>query len=440
MSTAATLTDAERVTARRAVIASSVGNALEWFDIIVYASFAVVISKLFFPEASGVTGLLFTFGAFATSYLIRPLGALVLGSYADRSGRKAALTLTIALMTLGTGLMAVAPPASMIGPAAGLVILASRLIQGFSAGGEFGTATTYLVESAPQRKAYYASWQVATQGAALFLASAFGFGLNVGLSPAQLSSWGWRVPFFFGLLVGPVGLYIRLRMSETAEFATAERVKSPVLQTLVGHPGRVLSAAAAVGLASISVYLILYMPTFAVTNLGLPRYAGFLGGIISGLVSLFGVPQVGHLADRVGPLRIMLVAGVVSLALSLPLFAILVAHPSVLALTLVQVVLGVQMAFYFGPLPALLSFMFPTAIRTTGLSVSYNLGVTLFGGFAPILLTALISASGSLLSPSWYFMAVAVVSLIGLLVIRARQYADGGSGPDSGRVRAGLRP
>ncbi|WP_375426186.1 MFS transporter [uncultured Friedmanniella sp.] len=424
MSTSATLSDAERVTARRAVIASSVGNALEWFDIIVYASFAVVISKLFFPEAGGVTGLLFTFGAFATSYLIRPLGALVLGSYADRSGRKAALTLTIGLMTLGTGLMAVAPPASMIGPAAGLVILASRLVQGFSAGGEFGTSTTYLVESAPQHKAYYASWQVATQGAALFLASAFGFGLNVGLSPAQLSSWGWRVPFFFGLLVGPVGLYIRLRMSETAEFATAERVKSPVLQTLRGHPGRVLSAAAAVGLASISVYLILYLPTFAVTNLGLPRYAGFLGGIISGLVSLFGVPQIGHLADRVGPLRIMLVAAVVSLVLSLPLFAILVAHPSVLVLTLVQVVLGIQMATYFGPLPALLSFMFPTAIRTTGLSISYNLGVTLFGGFAPILLTALISTSGSLLSPSWYFMAVAVVSLLGLLVIRARRYAD----------------
>jgi len=424
MTATATLSPAERGTARRAVVASSVGNALEWFDIIVYASFAVVIAKLFFPDAGGVTGLLLTFGAFATSYLIRPLGALVLGSYADRRGRKGALTLTIALMTLGTGLMAVAPTAAVIGPAAGLVILASRLLQGFSAGGEFGTATTFLVENAPHRKAYYASWQVATQGAAMFLASLFGFGLNVLLTPEQLSSWGWRVPFIFGLLVGPVGLYIRLRMDETPEFAAAEKVKSPVLRTLADHPGRVLSAAAAVGLASISVYLILYMPTFAVTNLGLPRYAGFLGGIISGLVSLLGVPQVGHLADRVGPLRIMLVAGVVSLVVSLPLFAVLVAHPSVLVLTLVQVVLGIQMAFYFGPLPALLTFMFPTAIRTTGLSISYNIGVTLFGGFAPIVLTWLILRSGSLLSPSWYFMAVAVVSIIGLLVIARRRYAS----------------
>ena len=424
MSATATLTPEQRTTARRAVIAASTGNALEWFDIIVYASFAVVISRLFFPEAGGVTGLLFTFGAFATSYLIRPIGALVLGSYADRRGRRSALTLTIAIMTVGTAIMALAPTAATIGPAAGLVILASRLLQGFSAGGEFGTATTFLVENAPERKAYYASWQVATQGAAMFLASLFGFGLNVLLSAEQLSAWGWRVPFFFGLLIGPVGLYIRLRMDETPEFASAEKVKSPIVRTLADHYGRVLTSAAAVGLASISVYLILYMPTFAVTNLGLPRYAGFLGGIISGLVSLFGVPQVGKLADRVGPLRIMLSAAVVSLVLALPLFLVLVANPSVLVLTLVQVVLGIQMAFYFGPLPALLSFMYPTAVRTTGLSISYNLGVTLFGGFAPIVLTWLISASGSLLSPSYYFMAVAVVSLIGLLVIRRQRYVD----------------
>jgi len=411
-------------TVRRAVVASSLGNALEWFDIIVYASFAVVISRLFFPQAGGVTALLFTFGAFATSYLIRPLGALVLGSYADRSGRKNALTLTIALMTLGTGIMAVAPTAASIGPAAGLVILVSRLLQGFSAGGEFGTATTFLVENAPERKAFYASWQVATQGAAMFLASAFGFSLNYFLTADQLSSWGWRLPFFFGLLVGPVGLYIRLRMDETPEFAATEPVKSPVIRTLVDHTGRVFSSAAAVGLASISVYLILYMPTFAVTNLDLPRYAGFLGGIISGLVSLVGVPFVGKLADRVGPLRIMLTAAVFALVLALPLFLVLVANPSVLVLTLVQVVLGIQMAFYFGPLPALLTFLYPTEVRTTGLSISYNLGVTLFGGFAPIILTWLISTSGSLLSPSYYLMAVAVVSLLGLLVIRHQRYVD----------------
>lgn len=409
--------------ARRAVVAASLGNALEWFDVIVYASFAVVISRLFFPESNGVTALLLTFGAFAISYLVRPIGAVVLGSYADRAGRKKALTLTIGLMTLGTGLMAVAPTAATIGTAAGLWILVSRLIQGFSAGGEFGTATTFLIENAPDRKAFYASWQVATQGAAMFLASLFGFGLNFALTTAQLDAWGWRIPFFFGLLIGPVGLYIRLKMAETPEFAAVEPVKSPVRETFTHHSGRILTAAMSVGLASMLVYLILYMPTFAVKNLGLPSYAGYLGGIVSGLVSLIGVPFVGKLADRIGPLKIMLSAAVVAIVVAVPLFVLVVAKPSLFVLTLIQFVLGVVMALYFGPLPALLSSMYPTEIRSTGLSISYNLGVTVFGGFAPIVLTWLIASSGLLISPSFYLVVVALISLTGLVLIRRRGYA-----------------
>lgn len=409
--------------ARKAVIAASLGNALEWFDVIVYASFAVVISRLFFPDSTGATGLLLTFGTFAISYLVRPIGAIVLGSYADRAGRKKALTMTIGLMTLGTGLMAVAPTAATIGAAAGLWILVSRLVQGFSAGGEFGTATTFLVENAPDRKAFYASWQVATQGAAMFLASLFGFGLNVALTTAQLDAWGWRIPFFFGLLIGPVGLYIRLKMAETPEFAAVEPVKSPVRQTFTHHSGRILTAAMAVGLASLLVYLILYMPTFAVKNLGLPSYAGYLGGIVSGLVSLIGVPFVGKLADRIGPLKIMMTAAVAAIVVAVPLFVLVVAQPSVFVLTLIQFVLGVVMALYFGPLPALLSSMYPTVIRTTGLSISYNLGVTIFGGFAPIVLTWLITSSELLISPSFYLMLVALISLTGLVIIRRRGYA-----------------
>lgn len=169
--------------ARKAVVASSVGNALEWFDIIVYSSFAVVISALFFPKLSGFAGLMLTFLTFALSYLIRPIGAAVIGSYADRAGRKKALSFTILAMMVGTGLMALAPTAAAIGPvAAGIWLLVSRLVQGFSAGGEFGTATTYLVESAPHRKGFYGSWQVATQGAALLLASLFGYLLNTFLN------------------------------------------------------------------------------------------------------------------------------------------------------------------------------------------------------------------------------------------------------------------
>ncbi|CAL8900250.1 MFS transporter [Kocuria varians] len=438
------VTHEQRVTARRAVVASSIGNALEWFDIIVYSSLAVVISKLFF-ESDGidrVTGTLLTFGTFAVSYLIRPLGALVLGSFADRHGRRPALTITIVLMMLGTLLMIVAPTSAVIGPAAALIILLARLIQGFSAGGEFGTATAFLIENAPDRRAFYGSWQVATQGIAIFLASGFGFVLHRLLSEEALYSWGWRVPYVFGLLIGPVGLFIRLRMDETPDFqrlqdereraasaaahdstTTAPRPslgRGPLAQTILHSGGRWLTAAGVVGLASMSVYTILFMPTYSIQNLDLPSWAAYLGGVVAGLVTLVGSPFIGHLADRVGPGKLMLVAAAVGVVVVYPLFLWLVAVPSVATLTVVQAVLGIIMAMYFGPLPALLTEMFPTEIRTTGMSVAYNLGVTVFGGFAPLALAWLVSATGSLTAPSIYYAAVALLSLVSLIVARRR--------------------
>ncbi|NRH31481.1 MFS transporter [Rhodococcus sp. MS13] len=423
MSTATTPTSGavtpERLAAaRKAVISSSLGAALEWFDVIVYASFAVVIAHNFFPGGDNTLGLILTFATFAISYVIRPLGGMVLGSYADRRGRKNALTLTMMLMMIGTLIMAVAPTTSMIGPWAGVVILVSRLIQGFSAGGEFGTATTFLVETAPHKKAFYSSWQVASQGASVFLASLFGYVLNTHLSHEALYSWGWRVPFFFGIIVGPVGLYIRAKLDETDDFKTSVPEKAPLKTTLTRHLGRVLTGAAVVGVATISIYLILYMPTFAVKNLGVSASAGYLGGIVAGLVTLITVPLIGHLADRVGPARVMTWAAVAAIVLAWPLFKLMVDHPSTLTLVLVVSALGVIMAFAFGPLPALMSSLFPAEIRATGMSLSYNLGVTLLGGIAPLVLTWLISTTGSLDAPSYYYMTVAVLSLGGLCSAR----------------------
>ena len=406
--------------ARKAVISSSIGAALEWFDIIVYASFAVVIAQNFFPEQDGVFGLILTFATFATTYLIRPLGGMVLGSYADRKGRKNALTITLLLMMVGTLIMAVAPTYAVVGVWGGVIILLSRLIQGFSAGGEFGTATTFLIETAPHKKMFYASWQVAAQGASMLLASAFGFALNAWLSEEDLYAWGWRVPFFVGLLIGPVGLYIRARLSEPEELGIAERTKTPLGDLFVRHYGRLLTASAVIGVATISVYMILYMPTFAVTNLDIPPAAAYLGGVVAGVIALVDSPYVGHLADRVGPARVMTWAAVAALVLAWPLFQIMVTLRSVAALVIVIALLGTIMALYFAPLPGLLSNLFPAEIRGTGLSVAYNVGVTLMGGLAPLALTWLLDLTGSLQAPSIYYIVIAVISLVGLYFARKR--------------------
>src|SRR5579859_1587330 len=203
---------------RRIVFSSSVGNALEWFDFLVYGYFATIIAKEFFPMQDEWLSTLLAIATFGISFLMRPLGAIVLGVYGDRKGRKAALTLAIALMMVGTFTMAVMPPYASIGLAAPVLILLARLVQGFAVGGEFGSATAFMVEHSASRRGYYASWQFASQGLAAITAAAFGSLLTAWMPPEQLNSWGWRLPFVFGLLVGPVGYYIRSHLDETPEF------------------------------------------------------------------------------------------------------------------------------------------------------------------------------------------------------------------------------
>lgn len=401
--------------ARRAVVAASLGNALEWFDIIVYAFFAPVISKVFFEGSKGndYVGQLLTFGTFALSYLIRPLGAMVIGHFGDRHGRRSALTLTIALMTVGVAMMAVVPSYARIGISAPLLVLLSRLIQGFSAGGEFGSSTAFLTESAEHRKSYYASFQVATQGISLLLAGISGWVLNTQISQHSLYTWGFRVPFLVGLLIGPVGLWIRRNLDDSQEFASAEHEDAPLVATLTHHLGRVLTAAASVGMATMSIYLITYMPTMATRNLGMPSWSPFVGTVIAGIVTLVLSPAVGHLADRIGPVHVMAPAAVVGAIVIWPAFHLLVHHHTVLVLTLVEAMVGLLMSFYFAPLPGLVSSLFPVGVRTTGMSLGYNIGVTLMGGLAPTFLTWLVKHHG-LTSPSWYYIAVCVISLLGL--------------------------
>jgi MFS transporter, MHS family, proline/betaine transporter len=289
----------------RVVIAATIGNVLEWFDFLVYGFFAVTIAEVFFPTGNKTVSLLITFGAFGLAYLVRPLGAVIVGTYTDRAGRKAGLTLSIALMMIGTTLMVVTPGYATIGIAAPIIITTARLLQGFSVGGEFGSAVAYLVEHGSERKGFAASWQWASTGIISVIVSLFGIVLTTLLSHQQLVDWGWRIPYVFGLLVGPAGLYIRSRMEETPEFLEAAKPATiPIRDLLRRQPVQVLLALGASIISNSSYYLLLYIPTYAVKQLHLPASTGFIatlvGGVILGIFSLVA----GHWSDTTPRTRI----------------------------------------------------------------------------------------------------------------------------------------
>jgi len=402
----------------RAVLATSIGNALEWFDLVVYGFFAVVIAKLFFPAGNDTASLLLAFGTFGLSFFMRPLGAIVIGAYADRAGRKAALTLSILLMMIGTAIIVVLPTYESIGIAAPLILVFARLMQGFSAGGEFGSATAFLAEHVPHRRGFFASWQVASQGLTTVLAAVFGTVLTGTLTHEQLMGWGWRIPFAFGLLLAPIAYYIRSNVDETPEFLAAETTASPLRDTFTDHKARLLIAVGIVVLGTVATYLVLFMPTYGVKQLGLPPSVSFLAVVLTGVIQMVGAPIVGHWSDKVGRTGIMLAFAALMFFLIYPAFAWLVARPTAATLIAVQVALGVIVTGYFAALPGLLSEMFPVATRTTGMSLAYNIAVTIFGGFGPFIIAWLIRETGQKAAPSFYLMFAACVSFVALVAAR----------------------
>jgi MHS family proline/betaine transporter-like MFS transporter len=404
------------------IVAATIGNVLEWFDFLVYGYFAVYIAAAVFPAHDPTVSLLITFGTFGLSYLARPIGAIIVGTYTDRHGRKAGLTLSIGLMMIGTLLMVITPGYATIGLAAPIIIMGARILQGFSVGGEFGSAVAFLAEHAGERKGFSASWQWATTGIVSIIVAVFGLALTKHLSHEELVAWGWRVPYVFGLLVGPAGLYIRARMSETPEFLEVEKpAKVPIRDLLQRYPVEVLLALGASIVSNASYYLLLYVPTYAIKTLHLPDNTGFAATLVGGiLLAVFSV-LAGHWSDKTQPrVRIMLITGWLFVLASYPSFWLMDAYPSLATCIFAVGLLNLIKGGYSGILPSVLAEQFPVETRAVGIAFSYSISVTIFGGFAPLTATWLIAHTGDPLSPAYYLMATAILSIIALMVIARR--------------------
>jgi MFS family permease len=409
------------------VAAAVIGNALEWYDFTIFGFLTVVISKLFFPTDSQYASLLLTTATFGAGFLMRPLGGIFLGLYADRKARKAALQLIIALMSIAIAMITFAPPFAVIGIAAPLIILMARLLQGLATGGEWGCSTAFLIETAPgHQRGFYGAWQMTGQGLALLSGALVSFLVTRSFTPDAFENWGWRIPFFLGLLIGPVGLYIRRYLDETDAFLELrpDNKENLFVSTVATHFQKLLVCISLFSGASISFYVILlYMPTFATTQLHLPLSQALVAqsiglGCLASLVPLFGA-----LSDRIGRKPILLAALLPYLGLAYPLFAWVHVSPSFTNLLIMQGVLCSLLGAFFGPLATVLAEQFPAHVRSTAIGIIANVGATVFGGFAPFYVTWLIAATGSPIAPVFYVsfgVAISVVSAC-FIVDRARE-------------------
>jgi MFS transporter, MHS family, proline/betaine transporter len=414
-------TSPSEITLRRVVLAAVIGNVLEWFDFVIYGFLAVTIAQVFFPAGNPTVSLLVTFGAFGLAYLVRPLGAIFVGSFTDRHGRKAGLTLSIALMMVGTTLMAVTPGYAAIGLAAPVLITLARLLQGFSVGGEFGSSVAFLMEHGSARRGFSASWQFSVAGLITALASLFGVALTTLLTHQQLLSWGWRLPYFFGMLVGPAGIYIRSRLTETPEFLEAQQPESvPIRELLTRHPLAVLLALGASIISNSSFYLLLYIPTYGQKTLHLPAYTGFVATLAGGVVLAIFCPIFGHWSDKIARPRIMVITAWLFALTAYPSFYLMQAWPTLAACMIAVCWLQLLKAGYSGVLPSLLGELFPVEIRAIGVALAFSTSVTIFGGFAPFIATWLIAQTGDKLSPSYYLVVTALLSAVALMGVQRR--------------------
>jgi MFS family permease len=413
--------DARPELSSRAIAAITLGSALEFFEFSVFSFFATLIGRQYFTAQSATGQLLLALATFGLGFVMRPLGGLIIGSYADRAGRKPAMLLTLSLMAVGSAALALTPTYAQIGIAAPIMIVAARLIQGFAIGGEVGASTAMLMEYADDHnRGFYGSWQFFSQGLSFLMGSVISLALSASLSTDALESWGWRVPFFVGLLVLPVGVYIRRHLRETAAHTRSKTSAAPVLRQIFTHHRRALVAGVlmAIGGTATSYIVLDYMTNYTVAVLHLPMQAGIGASCLGALVQIFLSLWAGKLSDRIGRRRTVLLGSLPMLCLIYPAFVLMTHYPTLSTLMMVSISTTFLMVMITVPSVVMLTELFPRAIRATGLSLVYCLGVSIFGGFAQFFATGLISVTGDVHAPAFYVMLCLCATLIGVTMVK----------------------
>ena len=397
------------------------GNFLEMFDFFLFGFYASNIAATFFPASSEFASLMLTFGTFGAGFLMRPLGAIFLGAYVDRVGRRQGLITTLAIMACGTVLIAFVPGYASIGLLAPLLVLTGRLLQGFSAGVELGGVSVYLSEMAtPGHKGFYVSWQSASQQVAIIAAAAIGYGLQTRLSAAQVSDWGWRVPFFIGCMIVPFLFVIRRSLQETEAFLARKHRPDTreIIRSMVVNRGLVVAGMLLVVMTTVSFYLItVYTPTFGRNVLKLSADTGLIVTFCVGISNFFWLPVMGAVSDRIGRKPLLILFTVLTVLTAYPALSWLVAAPSFGRMLEVELWLSFLYASYNGAMVVALTELMPVSVRTSGFSLAYSLATAIFGGFTPVMSTWLIQTTQDKAAPGYWMAFAALCGLAATLYL-----------------------
>lgn len=421
---------------KKSIVAAVIGNALEWYDFLVFAFMTPIVAKLFFPSnpdnpTDNINQILLTTAIFGVGFFMRPVGGILLGLYGDRKGRKAAMVMVTSIMAVAIALITVAPTYAAVGLLAPLFILVARLLQGFAAGGEFGTSTALLIELAPAgRRGFYGSWQMTGQMMALLIGAAIGTLITDIFTQDELMAWAWRLPFAFGLLIIPVAIYIRRNVEEPEAFKRLQAARAAgtvrnigVLEMLRTHRRETLTGMGLVVTATVSIYITFtYLVTYSTVTLKLPLHDTFLVQMAGAAMMVVLMPFMGAWSDRIGRRALMIASLAGYLIVLYPLYAWLTVEPSISKLLTVQVVICLFVSVFFGVFSTVMAEMFPANVRSVGMSMAYNIAVMVFGGFAQFIVTWLISATGSPMSPAYYVMFGVAIGLIAAFFIRDRTH------------------